>query len=376
MANPIRPTFRQMMQDVVRPSLCSGCGTCVVVCPYEVLRYEEGKPLPSVLASLPDFCVVSECVECDFCALVCPRLEASPLELDRLFFGRERTAEEEEFGIYRRVLLARTLDPRVAAVGQDGGVATTILAWALEQGIIDGAVTSAVEEGNPWMTTPYVATSYEEFLKCAGSRYTYCVNPMAMLEAVKKGLSRLALVGTPCEITPLGKAKQAGIEEYVSRIVFTIGLLCTEAFTFQGLMEEKIVREMGVSLEEVVKVNIKGKILVYLRSGEVREIPLKDAKLHARPECSFCSDFSAELADISVGGLGMDGWTLVILRSKQGERLYDDVARAGFLETRPIEEFPEVRELLVKEARRQRRKSRRALASLSSGSREAPSSAG
>jgi coenzyme F420 hydrogenase subunit beta len=44
-----------------------------------------------------------------------------------------------------------------------------------------------------------------------------------------------------------------------------------------------------------------------------------------RQACRYCNDYSAEFADISVGGLGaMEGWSTVILRTPLGRALFTD----------------------------------------------------
>src|SRR5256885_7156503 len=63
------------------------------------------------------------------------------------------------------------------------------------------------------------------------------------------------------------------------------------------------------------------------------------AEESARPECHHCGDFTAELADISCGGVAAMDWTITILRSKRGEELFDDMVRRGLLAVRPMEEF-------------------------------------
>ena len=80
--------------------------------------------------------------------------------------------------------------------------------------------------------------------------------------------------------------------------------------------------------------NIKGKMLVTTPAGTTA-IPLADIKQYVRRSCSVCEDFSSELADVSVGGLGLDGWTFTIIRTEKGEELFTNAEKTGYLESKP-----------------------------------------
>ncbi len=77
-----------------------------------------------------------------------PRCNASRDTLEKFVFGRERKPEEE-FGIYRGVLVARSTDRNVLQVCQDGGVVTTLVTSAMKNKIIDGAAVSAINKHKP-----------------------------------------------------------------------------------------------------------------------------------------------------------------------------------------------------------------------------------
>ena len=142
--------------------------------------------------------------------------------------------------------------------------------------------------------------------------------------------------------------------EYVNPLRLAIGLLCTESFIYEGLMEEHIKGKLGIDLNDIMKMNIKAKILVTTKSGETHVIPLKEAKQYTRKSCTLCTDFSSELADISVGGLGLSDWTFTIIRNKKGEELLQGAVREGFLKTRPVKEEMGALDLLVKLSKRKR----------------------
>jgi len=192
-------------------------------------------------------------------------------------------------------------------------------------------------------------------LQCAGTRYTYSPNPLALQEAVRLKKKSLAFVGTPCEIHAVRKIEAVPLKKYSSMLKFTIGLMCTESFTYDGLILRHIHGKLGVDLREIRKINIKGKVLVTTKSGDVKAIPLAEAKQYTRKGCLPCTDFSAELADISAGGLGLTDWTFTVIRTPKGEEIFDSAVKAGALRTRPVEGEKVAFDLLIKLSRRKRK---------------------
>jgi coenzyme F420 hydrogenase subunit beta len=116
----------------------------------------------------------------------------------------------------------------------------------------------------------------------------------------------------------------------------------------------KVERELNIPLETVTKVNVKGKVIVTLDDGRDVIIPLKQARPFANEWCHHCPDFAAEHADLSCGGLGMEGWTMILVRSERGELYLDAAIAAGTLETREAEEEPGALEVMDRLARKQR----------------------
>lgn len=370
-----KPTFKDMMNDVVSYGSCCECGTCVLVCPHNVIEYVDGKPKQTAKASADfDYCGISEGIGCDVCAQVCPRLAPREFELpEQVFAEQEGKMHSGGFGRYQEIYAARVKDPRVLEVAQDGGVVTALLLHALRTGRIDGAIVSAADPDRPCAPRPACATTEEEILAAAGSWYTYCPNDLALEEAAAKECSRVAFVGVPCQITPTRKAEHRdpefircgtkkdkmidrqtrSLKDPSDRIALRVGLLCSEVFDFEGLMVRKIQDELGIPLTDVKKFNVKGEVLVYRRGGEVVKIGLAEAQEHARPECHHCGDFSAELADVSCGGVGCMGWTITITRTDLGRRVMQELIDADLLEVKPIEEFEGSLKVLLRLARRQ-----------------------
>jgi coenzyme F420 hydrogenase subunit beta len=370
------PSFKDMMNDVVDAGSCCECGSCVLVCPHNVIEYIDGNPKQTAKANAAfDYCGISEGIGCDVCASVCPRLWPREIHLRDAIYHDRSTDYEGIFGVYKHIFAARTKRDDVMETAQDGGIVTAIMAWALEAAKIDGAVVSAVgEDDAPCFPSPKVATTYEQIRASSGSWYTYCPNNLALEEVEKQDLKKVAFVGVPCQITPIRKmelidpsfllshkkrpqhiSKQRGfLRGFQERVAFQIGLFCTEVFT-PDLMTEKIEKEMGIPLSEVAKFNVKGEVLIHKKNGDLETLPLQEAmENYQRPECQHCADFSAELADIACGGVGTRGWTIVVLRTDKGVDIWREFEKEGLVETMPMQENRRAWNILQILARRQR----------------------
>lgn len=319
--------------NVVEVGKCLGCGACVLVCPFHCLEYTDEGPI-----------MVGGCKACGICAQACPQYEWIRPEVERFVFGRERLINEE-FGVYRSLFIARASDFRVQAVAQDGGVVTALLLFALEKGVIDGAIVSGVGGSESFKPIPKLATSPKEIVKSAGSRYFYSPNILALSDAQKQRKTSIALVATPCQIRAIRKMQMLSLEKYASFIKLLIGLMCSGCLIYEEIMEKYIRDRLGIDPKEIVKMRIKGELLLTTKSG-LKTVPLKEIRKFTRRNCIFCEDFSSEFADISAGGLGLNGWTFIILRTEKGENLFKEAEKSGILEVRSVEE--ENRSLLIK----------------------------
>jgi coenzyme F420 hydrogenase subunit beta len=350
--------WKELYHEVVTTNLCTGCAACIMACPRDVLDYELASYHPF---NVEDSTPLDDCIHgqrgCDICTKACPRFRVWEVECDEALFGRARNADET-WGIYRDVLLVRANDEKIFEAGQDGGLVSALLIWGLENGKIDGALVSKVSQERIWDAEPCVVTTREEVLATAGSRYTYAANPLAMKEAEKMGLRNLALVGMSCQASINGTLTARNVNKYRKRIGIVIGLLCSKSFTYEGAMVGKVQNELGIPLEDVAKVNVKGKFILWRKStGEQVDIPLKEMHAFTREGCKLCPDFAAEHADISTGGLGQsDGWTLTIVRTERGSEWIKSLVDAGWITVRPGSEDPAAVELMGKLAKKQRKR--------------------
>jgi coenzyme F420 hydrogenase subunit beta len=333
--------WKELYEEVINAGLCTGCAGCVISCPHEVIGYkheEKGyKPFHIEEELGPTDCGHG-LKGCTSCTRACPRFRNWEQAANEHLFDRDRLPDEM-YGISAQNLLVRATDETVHKMGQDGGFVSAMLIWLLEEDYIDGALVSYLEgDGTSWKAIPGVATTKEDVLRGAGSRYTYSANPLAMKEARERGLSRLALVGMSCQSSILPVMWNRKVGKAGKPFLFNIGLLCSKTFD-DAIFEELFLAKYGLHKEEMVKMNIKGVFQIWMRNGDYHEIDLKECHQWTREGCKTCPDFAAEHADISTGGIGKDNdWTLCVVRTELGREVMTRMIKAGLVEARPAEE--------------------------------------
>lgn len=320
---PGKVWFWELAGAVVDTGRCVQCGACVAACPSDSIGVGSH--------GLPE--LVKMCTGCSLCWDFCPRgglrYEGTWLKDDSRSGTLVGEHPGEGLGVVNSSYTVRVKGE--PSRRQDGGAVSAILVAALESGELDGALVARADPEVPWKGVPFLARTPEEVLSCAGSFYNQTM-ALGALDLSKAGLrpgSRIAVVGTPCEIQGI-RALQArpwsrGRSD-VDAVVLTIALLCTKSFDYEGLMLKELAQRRGIHPESVSKVDVNhGKLLVWDSTGElVVEEPIKSFHGVALKGCEECADFLGRGADISVGSVGSeDGWSSVLVRTQEGAKAFD-----------------------------------------------------
>jgi len=351
--------WSHLFHEVVTSGLCTGCAACVVACPHDVLGYDDSaghyKPFNFEEGTAADECSHGE-RGCTICTRACPRFRDWEEEADSYLFGRLREIDEVA-GIAKDIVLARAVDSEVHELGQDGGLVSAILLWAMEHGIVDAALVSYLEgDGTSWKAVPGVARTREEILAASGSRYTYSANLMAYHDAIAGGAEKLALVGMGCQTSmpPVMQARKGG--KVGRKFALSIGLMCSKTFD-DSIFPELLEAKYGLYRADIAKMNIKGVLQIWMRDGAYHEVPLKECHGWTREGCHTCPDFAAEHADISTGGIGaFNDWTLTVVRTDIGREVMGGMAADGAIEIRPGDDDPGAIALMRKLSRVSRKR--------------------
>ncbi|THB65380.1 MAG: coenzyme F420 hydrogenase, partial [Desulfovibrio sp.] len=303
---------------------CGGCMTFCSAMQYGALELSE--------RGRPRFRDVDNCVECGVCYMICPATHMMENQV------KKQVEWTPPMGLIQEVAIVRAKDEEIRKRATDGGAVTAILTHLMDKMEIDGA--AVTRQLDPFRRQPWLATNREEILESAGSNFdrshsgsitlytqdytTYSPSVKALGPIAKKGLGRVALVGTPCQIMTVRKMETLGVVPSQS-IYCTLGLFCSGNYSFGDRRREKIERMGDFKWSDLEKINIKDDLIIRLNNGEVLHIPLDELDFIKRRACQFCDDYGAEYADISFGGIGAeDGWTTVIARTSKGVRILSE----------------------------------------------------
>jgi len=305
--------FNHLVEEVIKPEFCVRCGACVATCPVRCLERKEETPT-----------LTGACINCGICYGMCPAV-VDPKMLKKDIFGD--SPSDELLGTYVQALSVETTDAAVKARCQDGGAVTALLSSLLEAGYIDGAVVVGIAE-EPWRPVVRVATTTEELIECAGSKYSPAPVFMGLRDAVDLYYCEsVAVVGTPCQILA---SRRMNLSNPTNRhlgdvIKLRIGLFCGGVLGYSKFKTDIVDKQLRTPLTEVTKFDIKdNKFLIYPRDKPKQELALSVVKQHMDLSCKLCQDFTAELADISVGAAGSPaGRSTVLIRTPVGSDTFD-----------------------------------------------------
>lgn len=344
-------TFRNLIEDVQIPGLCHRCGGCVTFCTainYGALSLDsEGKP---------GYMDEAKCIECGLCYSICPEIDELDAET------KKKLAWRAPIGRIIETSIARATDPNVRNRATDGGVVTALLLHLFRTGRIDGAIVT--KQSGPFLREPFLAVSEEDILNSAGfffdtshgmktfSDYYITYSQIREFDPlIKKGLRRIAFVGTPCQIKSVRRMQTLNIVPS-DTLKFYLGLFCSGNFVFGQKQQEKVAKIGGFNFKDVKKINIKEDLMVHLNSGEVKSIMLEELEFMKRFACYFCPDYTAEYADVSFGGIGAgEGWTTVMTRTPLGRAIVADARYRKSIENIQQGNYRKIQSLALKKAK-------------------------
>ncbi len=323
---------------------CSGCGACMNICPKQCISMVSDKT--GFLYPCVDY---KNCIECSICEKICPMLNQE---------GMQNNVERETVHVYAG--WTKNKDRRYNSTS--GGIFSELANKILEQGgVVAGAAYNAQCD-----VVHIIISDLEGLEKIRQSKYvqsdtnTIYVQVKEFLQDGKKVL----FCGAPCQT--------AGLWSYLAKKeyenLYTVDFICL------GVNSPKAYRSWLDELEtkagsKAIKVWFKYKVNGWKRSPTCTRVDFEDgsncvqsgykntymrgylrSKLYIRPSCGACP-FKGEnhFSDITLADfwgiskeLDDDGGTsLMLLNTKKGQELFEEIKSNIFWQERRAEELLE-----------------------------------
>jgi coenzyme F420 hydrogenase subunit beta len=327
---------KRNISEIVGRKLCATCGACFAVCKAGAIEYEEtmgGYYFPVIDGD--------RCVECGLCFAVCPGIA----------FGRSlmETMPSDPFaGRALEAFVGRATDRKMYENSQSGGVVSALLAYVLESGLADAAVTVGMDWGAPPRPKVLLAKSVDDIISAQKSKY--CPVPtLSVLREVPSPERKIAFVGTPCQVHGLLNIAEK-VPDLKKQIVLIVGLVCDRVMTYAALdflvSKAKLTgREAILEFRDKSCGGYPGK--VHIRTPDDRHVVmpasartrLKDLFTPAR--CRICFDKMNVFSDIVVGDPhGVEnvdrkqGESIAVLRTARGRTVFREALESNVLAAR------------------------------------------
>ena len=317
----------KLKKDVLEQSLCTGCGACVGLCPYQVVYRDRTVQLH----------------DCDLtdgkCYAFCPRTPADYGQIRESLFDVSDVTPE--IGAVKGYYLSRAADPVLRAKAQHGGTVTALLEVAMAEVLIDIAIVSSRNEELEQEGRLIEAKS--QLCDYAKSKFTVSPTVAAFNHLDVEGNKKVGVVVTPCQAIALAKMKTANIQDNqkINQLKLVIGLFCGWTLSVESF--HRLLQQYQISPEALTGMDIPaGKNVLELYTNEsVTSVSMAEVDTCVRTACRYCIDSTAEFADLSVGAARfggdceeMRGWNQIIVRSELGEQLMELAVAQGALEIR------------------------------------------
>jgi coenzyme F420 hydrogenase subunit beta len=328
--------FERLQNEVIRPGLCTHCGTCAGLSGGSVTMEETRHgPLPRAVrpgaVDLPGLALEA-----------CPGKGIHAPAAASALFGK--LPENWLIGCYQKVYLGYSGVPAVRRGGASGGVITQTLLYLLEEERIDGAVVVVQGQPKPWQARVTIATTADEIM--AASQSVYVPVPVnTILPELEAFGGRVAYVGLPDQVASLRTLQTAG-HPAANQVRYVLGPYVGTAIYFGAI--ESYLRSNGIrDVGEVTELRYRagewpGYLQIKTRSGRV----LRAAKFYYNylipfyitRSTLFSTDLTNELTDISVGDAWHpryeargEGFSVVVARSERGQELLEAMRGRGLV---------------------------------------------
>lgn len=311
------------IEKTVEAKLCNTCGACYACCPENAIAFQEtiaGHLFPQVNEQT--------CIQCGLCLNVCPG--------DHFSSSLKQAMPEDPFeGNCIQAFLGKTSDEDLYGNSQSGGLASSLLAFALNSGRIKTAAIVEMEQGTPPRPNVRLIDNAKELF--ASQKSKYCPVPLLrFLKDLKEADKPVGLVALSCQVHGLNNMMDE-FPQLKDKIAFVIGLVCDRVMTYAAI--DHLAGEFSnkgtynIAFRDKTVSDYPGDVHLFNnRASKIK--PAKDRmqiKDYYTPvRCRLCFDKMNVFSDITLGdpnGIqGIEkgnGKSVAIVRTTKGKELMD-----------------------------------------------------
>ncbi len=332
--------FYWLYENVIKKQLCSGCGTCVGVCPHKAINFRGHN-------YYPEWQDENKCTKCGFCIDVCP---GKGVPLDTITKQLKTPLQKYcvNIGNYKQFLVGHSKDEFIRDKSASGGIATSLLIYALDKKIVDKVIIVVNETNEIAKPSVKIVSSIEDVLASMQSKYVQVPLNTAIREMLDSDY-RYGVVGLPCHLEGLYLA-QKKYAKLLNKIVFKIGLFCGYSYSYDCV--NTLTKRMKLKIEDIDTFlgwregdSYPGFFSVKTKTGKIISLPYQkqnniDIANYALFRCFLCIDGLSQLADISLGDSAdtFRNNNFIISRTEQGNQLIESAKINGYIDYYPVDE--------------------------------------
>ena len=336
---------RDSMKEIISKNLCTGCTTCMTICPKKAISMiedKEGFKYPIVDQD--------KCINCGLCRKICPVLNTNKnISINKCYAGYNKTDLEKE-------------------KASSGAIFSLIANYILDNGgIVIGA---SFDENNKLVHT--AISKKKELDKLKGSKYLQS-DLGNIFSYIKENIkhNKVLFVGTPCQV--------AGIKQIInSNNLICLDLIC------HGVPSPKLFKKYIKELEQdnnakLLNYNFRDKITGWdtysntaiFKNGKITELAkdnkymnlfLKDIAL--RKSCYNCKfKLGNKYSDITLGDFwgvkkyhpemyNKKGVSAIIINTSLGLEIFNSIKKNIIYKECKIEEITANNKSLLNSSRK------------------------
>lgn len=311
------------IMKTIRENLCISCGICAANCSTNciTMRRKGSQFLPEI--------DLEKCLECGLCRKVCP---------SKKLFEYDGVCSIEDYllGEYKAIYCAKTKDEKILRQAASGGVITQTVLELLKHGEYHSAFLLSGYHYDDLLETKRFVNG-DDLTGTPKSRYLTVSHEQSMRYLIKHPEEKVILIATGCVVR--GILNTIKYEHLNRDNYLIIGLFCEKTMHY-GVIDYFSAHpaNQGKKLEYLYfktkdANGWPGDVRLVYMDGSYQDLPNTErtrVKNYFRPErCCYCLDKLNRNCDIAVGdnyikaNADRDGVSSVIIRTEQGQRLWD-----------------------------------------------------